>query len=295
MKKIMAIVCAMAVAVSCMAVSVFADAENLALSGTAIADSVHATYNTNLIEYLNDGDILTRWQSNSKMVEAGNEAPTYETAPWAGIYWDEAQTFNTVVFWFEASNPTVDGFEVYIAEEYAGEETVWTLVEGTVTRDTENCGGTDPNNDNDSTDTVVFAEAVTAEAVKVVGYIAENKNVDLSIWEIEVFNAEVAAAGNSLTGTFEAATETEYFVATNVAVEDMAEGDVIVAEYTITRNGATVSDSIVITEAWASITLGDLAITSDVIDGGREGDYVVGVLFTNVDAADEIVVTFSIV
>lgn len=294
MKKIMAIVCAMAVAVSCMAVSAFADADNLALSATPITDSNDTQYGHGDPNNLIDGDLQTRWQSQKGM---GKDGAVQEEAlaPWFGLVWDDAQTFNTLVLWFEASDPAVDGYKVFVADEYAEDATVWTEVTGyTITRDTENCGGAN-DSDNDSTDTVVFAEAVTAKAIKVVGYTAENKNDLLSVWEIEVFNAEVAAAGNSLTGTFEAATETEYFVATNVAVEDMAEGDVIVAEYTITRNGASVTETVVITEAWSSITLGELTITSDVIDGGREGDYVTGILFTNVDAADEIVVTFSIV
>lgn len=299
MKKVLAILCAMALTVSCMAVTAFADDVNLALDATAIADSVNSQFGGDIIN-LNDGDILTRWQSDKKMLTDGN-VQTEENAPWFGLVWDEAQTFNTLVLWFEASNPSTDGFKVFVADNYAEDATVWTEVTGfNVARDTENCGGTDPNNDNDSTDTVTFAEAVTAKAIKVVGYTAENKNDALSVWEIEVFN--VAAADEPATigdGVVKAETAVvdgvkSVFVATNVAEADVPAGASIKASYTITVDGETATGEELITAAYTSIALGEAELTAADINGADAADFVTGILFNNVPENATIEVVFTV-
>lgn len=299
MKKVLAILCAMALTVSCMAVTAFAADGNLALGATAIADSVNSQYGGDIIN-LNDDDYATRWQSDKKMLTDGN-VQTEENAPWFGLVWDEAQTFNTLVLWFEASNPSTDGFKVFVADNYAEGDTVWTEVTGfNVARDTENCGGNNDSGD-DSTDTVTFAEAVTAKAIKVVGYTAENKNDALSVWEIEVFN--VAAADEPATigdGVVKAETAVvdgvkSVFVATNVAEADVPAGASIKASYTITlEDGKIATGEELITAAYTSIALGEAELTAADINGADAADFVTGILFNNVPENATIEVVFTV-
>ena len=97
---------------------------------------------------------------------------------------------------------------------------------------------------------------------------------------------------DSFTDVIAVSNGNDIFVATNVADQDIPEGAFIKATYTITRDGETVTDFVIINSAWTSITLGNVELTS--ADFGVNGEYVTGILFTNVDADDEIDVVFEI-
>ena len=97
---------------------------------------------------------------------------------------------------------------------------------------------------------------------------------------------------NNFTGTVTYASGTDtQFVATNITVSAV-DGKTVTAEYTVTRGGAQASGSVAIENAYAMITLGDHVITAGNINGGHFGDYVTGVLFTNLQEGDEVSVTF---
>lgn len=281
MKKVLAILCSAALALSLFNGVYAEERVNLALAGTAITDSVSASYSQHSTDLLNDGDYNTRWQSNKEMAENGEQSD--DLAPWCGIYWEEAKTVASIALWSEASDPAINGFDIYYAAEYAGDATVWTeITDFIAVRDTNNCGG-DNSSDNDSTDWINFAP-VDAEAIKVVGRTRENKNQYLSVWELEVFGeAENLAAETAVNEGVK-----DVFVATDIAEADLDAGEVIKAEYTITKaDGTSASGASYITSAYNRITLGTLTFYHST-------DYVTGIKFTNVPEDATIDVTFSI-
>ena len=121
---------------------------NLALTGTAIADSVSTDYPQNTLEHLNDGNKSTRWQSNAR--GAGDDPA------WCGIAFDEAVTINTVIIEWETAHPSENGFKMQISDN--GE--AWSDVGFTFERDTS-------NGDDRQVDTITLSVPTTTRYIRV--------------------------------------------------------------------------------------------------------------------------------
>ena len=188
---------------------------NLALKGTAIADSVNddPMFGDGLAA-LNDGSKTTRWQANEKAEvpedatdeekEAARESE--ENPSWYGILWDEAQTFDTLIADYEWAHPLEDGYRVEISDD--GEN--WTSVAFDAVRD----GTMDEEHGilkgDHQIDTITLKEAATAKAVRVVCFTyytvpdidgvenQGNPKSPTSVYEFEVYySVDVEAAENA--------------------------------------------------------------------------------------------------
>ncbi len=91
--------------------------ENLALNGTATADSVNATFGGEA-SLVNDGDFSTRWQSNAKGSSADSPA-------WLQIELDKAYPLTAIDFYWEAARPSQAGMKLEISED----GNTWTVPE----------------------------------------------------------------------------------------------------------------------------------------------------------------------
>ena len=186
---------------------------NLALKGTAIADSVNENggYGDGLLA-LNDGNKLSRWQAAEKAIvpeeatdeekEAARESEEHPS--WYGIEWDEAQTFDTLISEYEWAHPLEDGYKVEISDD--GEN--WTAVKFNAVRTGTFNDGQETMDPDHQIDTITLEEAATAKAVRVVcftyytvpeGHENEgNPKSPTSVYEFEVYNsADVEAAENA--------------------------------------------------------------------------------------------------
>ena len=202
------LLCVLSLALSCFGASAaFAENGNIALDGTAFADSVNNTYpmftsdpqDAFLPYKVIDGkgaEGNSRWQGDKEM--NGTETD----APYIGVFWESSQTFNYISVMWEASKPTTDGYKIYYTnDEFNGEQltepeaaggvaagqqfwsegegNTWTELSFTPVRSDEG---------NNSTDVIRLEEPVTAKAVKIVGINAQTGNRTLSVWEIEIYN-----------------------------------------------------------------------------------------------------------
>ena len=149
---------------------------NLALIGTAFADSVSSDYPTYGADKINDGDRLTRWMSKLQGTE--EEPSTF------GIEWDADRLFDVVVIYWEAHHPAEEGFEVKTESGSAGETVGYRVV-----RSAE--GG-----DDEHMDVILFDEPVLADKLSIictVPYYSDELEAEKdtpSCYEIEVYYSD---------------------------------------------------------------------------------------------------------
>ena len=211
MKKIIACVCAAALALS-LSTAAFA-ATDLATGATVFVDSINdayadANYGALLPDCINDNDDTTRWQGDKKML--GENATEDEianvdmsTLPYFGFAWDEAVTIDSMLIKWEASDPAEGQIAIYYAAgdvslkeetepdgtQAAGEKwfmdngTVWTKLDASAYTAVRGDG---IENGYASTDTITFKTPLNTKAIKVVAIKAQDKNDTLSVHEVDV-------------------------------------------------------------------------------------------------------------
>ncbi len=140
---------------------------NLAMLGTAYADSEHEAYTNNKTFKVNDGDINSRWQSNS-IGEA--DAPA-----WIAIDFFTPLTFDKVSLIWEAARAPLNEYRI----EYSDDGENWTEVTNEAERTRE-------EGNNQYTDICTF-DAVTARHIRIFCDSHEGYAYP-SIWEFQVYN-----------------------------------------------------------------------------------------------------------
>lgn len=117
-----------------------------------------------------------------------------------------------------------------------------------------------------------------------VSAFADTRAGEYHVTEIIEFEGTFVVDGNSVPARF---------FCTNITKEAVGDAESILAEYSITRDGQTVDGERALTQAYKSITVGEMTLSSEDFNGGREGDYVVGIIFINVETDDDIEVTID--
>lgn len=151
---------------------VYGISENLALTGTAIVDSVSSQYGNggHVAAHINDGDSSTRWQSAS--------AGTTESPAWAGIRWSEAQTIDKLVINWTSAHPATDGLSIQISDN----GTDWTDAPFSATRNEQS--------NRYVTDTIQLIGKPTTSYVRVYSFkndSQDGKAYSPAILELEVY------------------------------------------------------------------------------------------------------------
>ena len=109
MKKLLSTLCAVSLAlfISLTAFPSFsasAAGNNIALDGYAEVDSVHRQYPEHVGSNMNDGNMSTRWQSNSAMTSGD---PCI-----GGIFWHDYYTIDSIIIYWETSRPLETGYTI---------------------------------------------------------------------------------------------------------------------------------------------------------------------------------------
>ena len=278
-------------------------------NGVGFASSIYDDGNKGT-QYLNDGEQndSNYWQPDGTDLNA----PYY-----AGIYWETAKPFNTIVVEFKHIG--TEGFS--ISATYATENAAITEAKTAGNRAFMNAAegvayksglveGVDytitPYETGDAAKPVyviTFATPVTSKMVKIdlAGYFSDGcAQAPTEIYEIEVYNTAAADEAETIgDGTVTAETDSvsgvkSVFVATNVAEADVPAGASIKASFIITVDGQTGTGEKLITAAYTSIALGDETVTAANITGADAADYVTGILFNNVPENATIEVVFTV-
>ena len=191
MKRVISILCALALTVSCLAVTAFA-ADNKATGATVFVDAIHNEWASAPSTML-DGNYSTRWQSANAVDGEGGS--------FFGIAWSEPQSFNTVTTYWEASAPAKDQSKLYVAYAAASlteidqsrfQETCYTD-NGTVWTEVTNANlsrADAPKDGVQCSDTWTTEDNLTGVyAIKIVP-IGKNddSNANMSCFEIEVYD-----------------------------------------------------------------------------------------------------------
>ena len=195
---------------------------------------------------------------------------------------------NELVIWSDGENATYDISYVteFTATTYAEADALtWTPLDTellyTVRRTTK---GADPFWHSLS---VSAPEGTKIAALKIVA------NQGDAITEVAAFYDE--PEDNCLTAVKYVNDNGDEFYLTNVS-KHAAEGKKMQVTYTLTQGERVITESATVNNAYAMIQLGDLYLTAADVPGGHAGDYVVGVLFTNIpEDASVSDVSFAIV
>lgn len=182
------------------------DNYNLALKATAFASSVSLDYPTLTADKLNDGDFLTRWKS--ELLGTEEEPSSF------GLFWEEEQTFDVVIIYWEANHPAENGFEITLSPDNGASlfvpESVDSLeqVEDNVTSEekiTYRIYRRDTEEDDGQRDIIVFSSPVSVDKLTVTCFLpylsqeteAETAKDRPSCYEISVYNSIDVQNGNS--------------------------------------------------------------------------------------------------
>ncbi len=162
---------------------------NLALKAEAFADSVSTDYQNYTADRLNDGDMLSRWESE--------KAGTEEEPSTFGLVWQEPQVLDVILIFWNANHPAEDGFTLEVEEVFPeGEASL--LIPSPVDSGEEEeplyrVYRRNTDEDDGQMDVVVFSRPVTAKSLTVTctkPYYSETYHVEKnqpSCYEVEVY------------------------------------------------------------------------------------------------------------
>lgn len=156
--------------------------QNLALRGTATADSVHSTYGGEA-KNVNDSNFYTRWQSNSK--------GTSDSPASLQIELDGEHIVETMDIYWEAARPTQDGITVHGSMD--GENWGEPLSIDFAERTEPTVPKTDGSGDETLyKDTITFVVAPAVKFIRItITKMSSNKEYP-SCWEWEIYSRSVA-------------------------------------------------------------------------------------------------------
>lgn len=260
-RRILSFICVVAIAAAYALVPAVAEVEyvNIALSATATASS--------------ESGEKYAWKAND-----GNTGEYWQAAGTTGtitLTWDTAVSIDYLYIRWGGGSAKEGGYTVQLSQDGT-----------TFTDSTTASYSRDSQSSTEKHDTVTFSDApITVKAIRL--NITACDKSDIQLWEFEAYKAVEAEE-----------TVKEYtdggsvrFFATSIPAD--AVGKTVTATYSITRDGATATETVEVLYAYNTIVLGETQITADIF-GAEAGDYVTGIFVGNVRATDTISVVFEI-
>lgn len=268
--------------VDAVATALYAAAAKLTGNGSATTNLLEngiMIYNTTDMQSYASGNNYRTLTDGLKANDANNWQPNSWSTP-VYLKVNNAATMNEIVI-FAESTAEEYGIEYTTADvtnvtDVAGMEALsWTNT-GATREYAIDCGnGT-------AYQFYTFDDAANVTAIKLTCTTA-NMGAWCKLREVEAYY-DVEGANTTTTNatTFSSTDGTQKFVAVVVDEKDTA-GSTLTAEYTITTANGSVTDTVTISTSYAAVSLGGTLITAGDLNGAHNGDYVTGVLFTNLN------------